>query len=118
MIIGFCLGLTSSVYASEDYKGPFTTQVLYKMCSSDNSVSREKCNIYIQGLMYGLNIQRDLQKKGMPICLPEMTIETARIRMINFIDGVTGGKPDINKDGGDWIAFMSLSAGNICKEKK
>jgi hypothetical protein len=59
-----------------------------------------------------------MQKDGMPVCLPEMTIETARLRMLNFIEGVTGRKPDNNKDGGNWIAVMSLSAGNICKRKK
>ena len=45
---------TLTAHAIEDYKGPFTTQALFTMCSSNNLVLREKCNIYLQGLMYGL----------------------------------------------------------------
>jgi hypothetical protein len=29
--------------------------------------------------------------------------------------GGDGGKPSSNKDGGDWMAFMGLAAGNVCK---
>jgi hypothetical protein len=35
----------------KDYTGPFTTQVLYQMCSQDNPVARGKCYMYIEGLM-------------------------------------------------------------------
>ena len=99
----------------EDYAGPFTTEFLYAMCSENNSVSREKCNLYLQGLLYGLKIQRSMQQKGMEVCLPEMTPETARLRILNFIDQTTRGKPSNNKDGGDWMAFMGVSTGNLCK---
>ena len=80
--------------------------------------SRDKCSAYLQGLIYGLNMQRTMQKQKMPVCLPEMTSRAARLRVLKFIDGATGGKPDNNKDGGDWMAFLGLSAGNICKGKK
>ena len=99
----------------KDYTGPFTTQVLYQMCSQDNSVARAKCYMYIEGLMFGLNIQKSMQEKRMPVCLPALNPEAARIRILRFIDGTTGGKPENNKDGGDWMAFMGLAAGNICK---
>jgi hypothetical protein len=98
-----------------DYTGPFTTEFLYAMCSQNDTASREKCNYYLQGLLYGLNIQRSMQQKGMAICLPEMTPETARQRILQFIEAATGGKPSSNKDGGDWMAFMGLAAGNVCK---
>jgi hypothetical protein len=52
----------------------------------------------------------------MAICLLAMDVETARLRILNFIDMTTGGNPDNNKDGGDWMAFMSLAAGNTCKK--
>jgi hypothetical protein len=56
-----------------------------------------------------------MQQNGMPVCLPETTPEEARLRILNFIDGVTGGNPPNNKDGGDWIAFTGVATGNICK---
>jgi len=56
-----------------------------------------------------------MQQKGMGICLPDMTPETARLRILQFIEAATGGKPSSNKDGGDWMAFMGLAAGNVCK---
>ena len=98
-----------------DYTGPFTTEYLYAMCSQNDTASREKCNYYLQGLLYGLNIQKSMQQKGMAICLPEMTPEAARQRILQFIEAATGGKPSSNKDGGDWMAFMGLAAGNVCK---
>jgi len=97
-----------------DYTGPFTTEYLYAMCSQNDTASREKCNYYLQGLLYGLNIQKSMQQKGMAICLPDMTPEAARQRILQFIEGATGGKPSSNKDGGDWMAFMGLAAGNVC----
>jgi len=51
----------------------------------------------------------------MAICLPDMTPETARLRILQFIEAASGGKPSSNKDGGDWMAFMGLAAGNVCK---
>jgi len=98
-----------------DYTGPFTTEYLYAMCSQNDTASREKCNYYLQGLLYGLNIQKSMQQKGMAICLPDMTPEAARQRILQFIEAATGGKPSSNKDGGDWMAFMGLAAGKVCK---
>jgi len=45
-----------------------------------------------------------------------MTSEIARPKILGFIDEVTGGRPSNNKDGGDWMAFMGVAAGNICKK--
>jgi hypothetical protein len=101
--------------AIKDYDGPFTTDVLYAMCSQTDTTSREKCNLYLQGLLYGLTIEKSMQQKGTSICLPEMTPETARQRILQFIEAATGGNPSRNKDGGDWMAFMGLATGNICK---
>jgi len=112
----FCAGLTSGAHAAEDYRGPLTTQVLYTMCSQNDRVSREKCDLYIQGLIYGLTMQKSLTEHSLGVCLPEMTPEEARLRILKFIDGVTAGKPSNNKDGGNWIALMGLSAGNLCKK--
>jgi hypothetical protein len=78
----------------ENYKGPFTTQVLYTMCSNEDSALREKCDIYLQGLMYGLKMQIYMKKvndKDMTVCLPEITVEAARLNMLRFIDTMTGG---------------------------
>jgi Rap1a immunity proteins len=100
---------------ANDYAGPFSTEFLYAMCSQNDTASREKCDYYLQGLLYGLNVQRSMQKKGMAICLPDMTSETARRRILQFIEATTGGNPANNKDGGDWMAFMALAAGNTCK---
>jgi len=107
--------LTSAAHAVEDYTGSFTTQALYTMCSTNNPISRSKCNLYLQGLLYGLNIQKFVQDKHMPVCLPAMTPEQARVHILQFIDGMTGGKPSTNGDSGDWIAFMGVAAGHICK---
>jgi hypothetical protein len=56
-----------------------------------------------------------MQQKGTAICLPDMTPEAARQRILQFIEAASGGNPANNKDGGDWMAFMALAAGNICK---
>jgi hypothetical protein len=85
------------------------------MCSQSDTASREKCNYYLQGLLYGLSVQRAMQQKGTAVCVPEMTPEAARRRILQFIEAATGGNPANNKDGGDWMAFMALAAGNICK---
>ena len=106
----------------ENYKGPFTTQVLYTMCSSKDSVSREKCEIYLQGLMYGLKMQTYMKNmigadgKDMTVCLPETTVEAARLNMLHFIDSVTGGNPGSNGDSGNWIAYISLGTGHLCNK--
>ena len=42
--------------------------------------------------------------------------EAARLRILNFIDGITGGNPSNNKDGGDWMAFMGIATGNTCNK--
>jgi hypothetical protein len=109
-------GTAHAADAIKDYNGPFTTQVLYKMCSEEHPVARAKCYMYVEGLMYGLNIQKSMQEKNMPVCLPALNPEAARVRILRFIDENTGGKPENNKDGGDWMAFMGLAAGNICKK--
>src|ERR1700722_6433972 len=98
-----------------DYAGPFTTEYLYAMCSQNDTSSREKCNLYLQGLLYGLNTAKSMQQKGTSVCLPEMTPEAARLRILQFIEATTGGNPSSNKDGGDWMAFLGVAAGNICK---
>ena len=35
--------------------------------------------------------------------------------MVSACHAASGGNPANNKDGGDWMAFMALAAGNICK---
>jgi hypothetical protein len=97
------------------YAGPFTTEDLYAMCSQNDTSSREKCNLYLQGLLYGLNAAKSMQQKGASVCLPEMTPEAARLRILQFIEATSGGNPSSNKDGGDWMAFLGVAAGNICK---
>jgi hypothetical protein len=99
----------------QDYTGRFTTEALYTMCSANDPASREKCDLYIQGLLNGLNTGKSMQEKGMAVCLPPMTPEEARIRILGFMSGSTGGNPSNNKDGGDWMAFMGLASGNTCK---
>jgi hypothetical protein len=101
--------------STKDYAGPFTTAVLYALCSRNDATSREKCNLYLQGLLYGLRIQKSMQQKGTSVCLPEMSPETARLRILQLIDATTAGNPSNNKDDGDWMAFMGVAAGNICK---
>lgn len=116
--ISLCVGLASAVRAADDikdYVGPFPTEDFYTMCSQSNQ--RDMCLMYIQGLMYGLKTQRDMHEHGMPICLPEISSEEARVRILNFIDGTTGGNPQNNKDGGNWMAFMGLAAGNLCEQR-
>jgi hypothetical protein len=98
----------------KDYTGPFPTKALYAMCSRNDRASRDKCNMYIQGLMYGLNVSHAMEEK-LKVCLPDMTIEVARLRVLQFIDVTTNGKPEANKDSGDWIAFLGLASGNVCK---
>ena len=55
-----------------DYVGPFTTEYLYAMCSQNDTSSREKCNLYLQGLLYGLNTAKSMQQNATPVCLPEI----------------------------------------------
>jgi hypothetical protein len=43
-----------------------------------------------------------MQQNGTSVCLPEMTAEAARLRILQFIEATTGGNPSSNKDGGDW----------------
>lgn len=119
LVLGICLGLVSSLPGQakelEDYRGIFSTEVLYNLCSRNDRTSKDKCAIYIQGLMYGLTIGRDFQTHSMPVCLPTMDLETARHRILEFIDGATANHPSNNRDGGDWMAFMALATGNLCK---
>jgi hypothetical protein len=101
-----------------DYTGPFPTQKLYAMCAKNDSVSRDKCLLYIQGLIYGIRTAKSMQEKGLPVCVPPMTPDEGRVRILTFINGVTEGKPSNNKDAGDWVAFMAIAfgnAGNNCK---
>jgi len=100
----------------KDYVGSFTTEFLHSMCSQSDTNSRDKCNLYLQGLLYGLNMGRTMQQRGMPVCTSDMTPEAARLRILNFIDGITGGNPSNNKDGGDWMAFMGVATGNTCNK--
>ena len=93
----------------------FTTEYLYTMCSQNDTRSRERCTLYLQGLLYGLNTAKSMQQNGTSVCLPEMTAEAARLRILQFIEATTGGNPSSNKDGGDWMAFLGVAAGNICK---
>jgi hypothetical protein len=112
-----CLAATSGAcvaQGSRDYTGPFTTKALYVMCSSSNKIERDKCNFYLQGLMYGLKMAR-FDGGKLQVCLPEMNTEAARLRIVQFINATTGGKPETNGDSGDWVAFMGLAAGNLCK---
>lgn len=113
-----CVAVASGVHAEgpTDYVGPFTTQALYTMCSATDAGSREKCDLYLQGLLYGLNTARSIQEHGMPVCLPNMTPEEARVRILGVIDATTERNPSTNKDGGDWMAFMGVSSGNLCKK--
>jgi len=99
----------------KDYVGSFSTEFLYSMCSQSDTASREKCNLYLQGLLYGLDIGRSMQRNGTPVCTSGMTAEAARLRILDFINGITGGNPSNNKDGGDWMAFMGIATGNLCK---
>jgi hypothetical protein len=102
-------------YTGDDYTGPFTTQTLYTMCSQKKT--RDKCLAYIQGLEYGIAISKSMAEKSpsLRFCPPRMTPEEARVRILQFIDGATKGKPSNNKDAGDWMAYMGIVAGNICK---
>jgi hypothetical protein len=120
LLIGFtaCVAAASGVHAESavDYVGPFTTQALYTMCSENDAGSRERCNLYLQGLLNGLETARSMQDHGMPVCLPKMTPEEARIRVLQLIDATTERNPSTNKDGGDWMAFMGIASGNLCKK--
>ncbi|MBR0776019.1 hypothetical protein JQ625_14370 [Bradyrhizobium diazoefficiens] len=119
-ILCLSFGFVAPAVAGEvaDYKGPFPTTVLYDMCSKNDQTSREKCALYLQGLVYGIRIQRQMTEKGMAVCLPEIAPEQARARVIGLIDQATGGRPENNKDGGDWIAMMALASGNLCDKPK
>lgn len=115
--LGILVGLGSAVQAAnEDYSGPFTTQALYNLCSSADKAKRDNCNIYIQGLIYGIHVERLSEEVGMPNCLPEITTDTARKQILDFINAVTDGRPDRNKDGGNWVASMALTQGHLCKK--
>lgn len=118
MAISLFLALPSTVQAADDweeYSGPFPTEALYNMCSQSEQL--DKCLLYIQGLMYGINIQKTMIDKEMTVCLPDISPEEARVRMLKFILGTTKGNPKNNKDPGDWMAFMSLAAGNHCPKE-
>jgi len=119
LLVGFavCVAATGvRAQSPADYVGPFTTQALYTMCSENDAVSREKCDLYLQGLLYGLNTARSMQEHGTPVCLPKMRPEEARARVLQLIDATTGRNPSTNKDGGDWMAFMGVASGNLCKK--
>jgi len=108
--------LAGRALAVENYRGPFSTQAIYQLCSDDERTSREKCELYLQGLLYGIKASRSMEQKGMPVCLPSIGIEEARRRVLRLIDATTGAKPETNKDGGDWMAFLGLVNGNLCKK--
>lgn len=112
--ICLCVALIKPATAAEgfvDYTGPFTTKVFYTLCSRTDQASREKCDLYIQGLMYGVRITLSMRDK-LKLCPPDISAEAARIQILQFIAGATGGKPETNADGGNWTAFMGLVAGH------
>ena len=115
---GICLaavvGSTGIAEEPTDYVGPFPTTALYRMCS--DPASRDKCRAYLQGLMYGLSAQKSMSDRDAPVCLPDITPEAARVRVLQFIDTTTHGKPSSNKDSGDWVAFLAVASGNLCKK--
>ena len=46
----------------------------------------------------------------MTVCLPDdLTTKAARINLLAFINSITQGNPSDNKDGGDWVAYLSLA---------
>ena len=57
LLLGFaaCVAAAPGVHAegAPDYVGPFTTKALYTMCSENEAGSREKCELYLQGLLNG-----------------------------------------------------------------
>src|SRR5690242_4912305 len=115
---GICLaavlGRTGAAEEPKDYVGPFPTPALYRMCS--DPASRDKCRAYLQGLIYGINVQKSMTDRSAPVCLPDITPEAAQVRLLQFIDAMTQGKPSSNKDSGDWVAFIALASGNLCKK--
>jgi len=117
VIIGSVLLSSAPAKAREpdDYKGAFSTQVLYDLCSRKDDASKDKCMLYIQGLLSGLTVGRLVLSKSLAICVPKMDIENARQRILDFIDRVTDHHPANNRDGGDWMAFLALSEGHVCK---
>jgi hypothetical protein len=114
------IGLAAPASAKDpaDYEGPFPTTALYDMCSKKDQVSREKCALYLQGLVYGLRVQKQMTDKNMAACLPDLTPEQARRKVTAFIDEVTGGRPANNRDAGDWVAFMALAKDNLCDKRR
>jgi hypothetical protein len=87
---------TATAAAAEQFKeytGPFPTKALYALCSDKSPAAREKCSFYLQGLMYGIKTQRGMHERDVPVCLPDLSIEAARQRILGFIDTTTGGKP-------------------------
>jgi hypothetical protein len=112
--LAIVVGNAGAAEEPRDYTGPFPTAALYRMCS--DQASRDKCRAYLQGLMYGLTAQKSMSDRGAPVCLPDLTPEAARLRLLQFIDATTGGKPSSNKDAGDWVAFLALASGNLCKK--
>jgi hypothetical protein len=115
--MALCVGLTPTSVRAEDkipdYVGSFTTEVLYKLCTQESQEARQKCDLYLQGLLSGLDISKTMQVNNMQLCLPKMTSEDARVKVVSFINGITGGRPSSNKDGGDWMAFMGVSVGHM-----
>ena len=115
---GMCLaavvGSTGAAEEPKDYVGPFPTQALYRMCKEP--ASHDKCRAYLQGLIYGIQAEKSMTERGSPVCLPDISSEQARLQLLQFIDTTTGGKPATNQDSGDWVAFLSLAAGHLCKK--
>jgi hypothetical protein len=78
-----------------NYKGECTTQALYTMCSSTDATVRKNCNMYLEGLMYGLKVQKYMEQEkqtgkhkiDMSTCLPEITVDQARERGCRSKDG-------------------------------
>lgn len=120
LMIAIMFGFAETANAQQlaDYQGPFPTAALYDMCSRKDQASREKCGLYLQGLMYGIRTQKQMMDKDMAVCLPQLTSDEARARIVGLIEKVTAGNPSSNKDGGDWMAFAALASGNLCKKTR
>jgi hypothetical protein len=92
--------------------GPFTTEFLYAMCSQNDTVSREKCDYYLQGLLYGLNVQKSMQQKAWNLS-PGNDSGNGAAAHPAIHRGGDWRQAIQHKDGGDWMAFMGLAAGNV-----
>jgi Ssp1 endopeptidase immunity protein Rap1a len=109
-VAGLFLAFAASADAEmpADYRGPFPTSALYEMCSKSDQPSREKCRMYLQGLMAGIRLQRQVAGQRMPVCLPsDITSDKARRIITRFIDESTGGRPTTRTRAIGWPSWRS-----------